>query len=311
MHLSQLARPLAGPPGARRPRFTAAVAFFAVLAVLLSGTPAAAAPILGVDLKVLVVTDGGTNVQAVIAQLDREGVPYDLINATAVNRPIVTAAMLATTVSGQPRGRYQAVVMPNEAALSAAERAALAAYETQFKIRQLDAYTWAHPGVGLNYATWSGTIDGMTATITPAAKAAGFGYLAGQMSLDNVDPAVSESFAAPSVPAPNMPAGSTFTPLVTVPVPDTSAVTAGSVVGVYAHDGREEMVVTVALNPGQTHGRALAHGIVEWLTTACTWAWSATGSACTSTTCCCPTTAGTPASNCTVGDDCNPERDPA
>jgi hypothetical protein len=217
-----------------------------------------------IDLKLLVVTDGRANVEAVTAQLDREGVPYDLVDTRRADRPIITAGYLSDTVSGRPRARYQAVVLPHESALPQAELTALAAYETRFKIRQLDAYTWAHPGVGLNFASWSGTVDGMPATVTPAARAAGFGYLTGQVRLDDVDGGVPESYAALATPG-TLPAGSSFTPFVTLPVPDNPAVQA-AVVGVYGHDGREEMVMTVSLNQHQTHSRVLVHGVVEWLT---------------------------------------------
>jgi hypothetical protein len=256
MHLSD--------PG-RRLRRWLIVACAATVVLLGGAAPARAyAPDARVDLLVLVVTDGRANVAAVTAQMDREGVPYLLVDANAPGRPAITAAFLSDTVSGQPRAKFQAVVLPHESALPAAELDALAAYESRFKVRRLNAYTWAHPGVGLNYAQWSGTVDGMLATVTPAARAAGFGYLRGDLRLDDIDSVVPESFAALATPA-TPPAGAAYTPFVTLPVPGGSG-PAASVIGVYAHDGREEMAMTVSLNEYQTHARMLTHGVVEWLT---------------------------------------------
>ncbi|HEU5108656.1 MAG TPA: hypothetical protein VFT95_08880, partial [Micromonosporaceae bacterium] len=219
-----------------------------------------------IDLKLLVVTDGRANVEAVTAQLDREGVPYSLVDTRSPGRDVITAAFLSDTVSGQPRAKFQAVVLPHESALPQAELDALAAYENRFKIRHLNAYTWAHPGVGLNYATWGGTVDGMSATVTPAALAAGFGYLDGPLRFDDVDPIVPESYAALATGSTTLPAGATFTPFLSVPVPGGDPAAPAAPIGVYSHDGREEMVMTVSFNQFQTHARVLAHGVVEWLT---------------------------------------------
>jgi hypothetical protein len=254
-------------PTGRRLRRWLTVACAATAILLGAAAPARAyATDARIDLKLLVVTDGRTNVSAVTAQLDREGVPYELVDTRESTRPTITAGYLSDTVSGQPRAKYQAVVLPHESALPQAELDALAAYETRFKIRHLNAYTWAHPGVGLNFATWAGTVDGMTATVTPAAKAAGFGYLAGQVRLDDVDPIVPESYAALATGSTTLPAGATFTPFLTLPVPGGNPATPAAPIGIYGHDGREEMVMTISLNEFQTHSRVLAHGVVEWLT---------------------------------------------
>ena len=287
-------------------------AVLALVALLLGGAPALAyAADVRVDLKLLVVTDGRSNVDAVQAQLHREGVPYDLIDTRRADRPTVTAAMLATTTGGQPHGRYQAIVLPYEGALGDAERAELATYEQRFGVRRLVAYTWAHPGVGLDYAQWTGIVDGMTATVTEPARAAGFGYLAGPVPLDDNSPTVAESFASPASPSAALPPGATFTPYLTVPVPDADPAVDGSVVGVYAHDGREEMVVTVSFNENQTHGRVLAHGIVEWLTRGVHLGFWRNWFSVHVDDIFLPDDRWHTGGNCTVGDDCNPQRDPA
>ena len=54
------------------------------------------------------------------------------------------------------------MVLPNEAPFGAgsAEQTALESYERTYGIPQVDAYTWAHPEVGLEYASYSGSLDG-------------------------------------------------------------------------------------------------------------------------------------------------------
>jgi hypothetical protein len=256
-----------------------------------------------VDLRVLVITDGSATVDAIVAQLDREGIPYDSLTASPAGRAKITAATLSDTVGTVARGKYQGVVVPTENSLAADEMTAVTDYEKRFAIRQVDAYTWAGPNVGETTA-WSGTLDGTPLTVTAAAKGAGFGYLAGALSVDDRDPAVAESYGYLATPA--APAGATLTPLVTA----TKGATTGSLLAVYTHDGRDELVVTMAANRNQTHSELLAHGLVSWLTQGIhlgywrNWfsvhvddvflpddRWSTTG-------------------NCTVGDDCNPTRDP-
>lgn len=282
---------------------TACVAAAAVLGV--SAPAQAYASDARIDLKVLVVTDGRSNVRAITAQLEREGVPYDTIDTGDPNRPIVTAGYLSDTVDGRPRAKFQGVVLAYESPLPAAEMTALAAYEQRFKIRQIDAYTWAHPGVGLKYAQWAGTVDGMTGTVTPAAKAAGFGYLTGALKLDDVDPTVPESYAALATGGPG--AGQTYTPLLTLPAPGGEQ---ASVLGVYAHDGREEMVLTVSLNEYQTHARMLAHGMIEWLTRGVHLGYWRNWFSVHIDDVFLPDDRWHTEGNCTVGDDCNPDRDP-
>src|SRR2546423_543188 len=96
-----------------------------------------------VDLRVLVVTDGSATEDTIVAQLDREGIPYDTITASATGRSPITAATLSTTTDGLAEAKYQGIVLPNETALAADEMAVVSAYEKQFAVRQIDAYTWA------------------------------------------------------------------------------------------------------------------------------------------------------------------------
>jgi hypothetical protein len=275
-------------------------------------SPAVAATALRarVDLRLLVVTDRGPAVDALTTQLAREGVPFDVVDLGVANRPKVTAAFLSDTVSGVPRAKYQGVILPNENPFPAdtGEMAALTSFESRFSIRQVDAFTWAHPGVGLNYAGYVGTVDGMTGTVTAAGKAGGFGYLTGTVRLDDIDPAVAESYGYLATPLAVAPTGSSFQPLVTAPVPGTAA--AGSLLGVYAHDSREELVVTMSTNQFQTQARVLGRGIVNWLTRGIHLGYSRNWFSLHVDDVFLGDDRWNSEANCTVGDNCNLERDP-
>ncbi|MGX1489810.1 hypothetical protein [Streptomyces tendae] len=249
---------------AHRWRETAAVSAAAGLLALGVGVPgASAAAEPRVDLKVLVVDDGGSAVQAITAQLKSTGIPYTTVDLNDTNRPAVTTAFLSDTVGGTPRAKYQGVVLPHEAPFGAgsAEQTALEDFERTFGIPQVDAYTWAHPGVGLDYTTeggWAGSLDGHEAAVTAQGRAGAFGYLDGAFTFEDNDPSISESYGYAARPR----AG--FTSYVDVPVAGGSG--RGSLVGEYAADGRRQLVVTFAYNQYQQQFRLLARGIVEWLT---------------------------------------------
>ncbi|MEU8437543.1 hypothetical protein AB0F18_32530 [Streptomyces sp. NPDC029216] len=218
-----------------------------------------------VDLRVLVVTDGGPAVQAVTAELDSAGTPYTQVDLTRSDRPVIDPAFLADTVGGRPRAKFQAVVLPNDNPFAAgsSEMAALAAYEQAYAIPQVDAYTYARPQVGLQYFVpggYAGSVDGAQAGITPAGRSGPFGYLRGTVPFEDNSPTVGESYAYLSQPAP----GADFTTYVDAPIPGSTR--RGSLVGEYRHDGRRELVVTFVYNRYQQQYRLLARGIVEWMT---------------------------------------------
>ncbi|MFJ9647264.1 hypothetical protein [Streptomyces sp. NPDC101206] len=238
------------------------MAVAALVSVALPGASAqAAAATPRIDLKVLVVDDGGSSVEAITAELRDTGVPYTRVQLGASGRPVIDAAFLSDVVDGRPRAKFQGVVLPNENPFGegSAEMAALVAYETAYGIRQVDAYTWAHPGVGLEYTDnggYSGQLDGTQAAVTAAGKAGPFGYLGGQVAFEDNSALVPESYGFMGRPR----AG--YTSYVDAPVGSGRA----SLVGEYTHDGRSELVVTFGYNQYQQQFRLLARGIVDWLT---------------------------------------------
>ncbi|MFF5652191.1 hypothetical protein ACFY8N_27815 [Streptomyces collinus] len=218
-----------------------------------------------VDLRVLVVSDGGPSTDAIAAELAAAGTPYTRIDLTQSGRTVIDAGFLADIVDGRPRAKFQAVVLPNDNPFPAgsAEMAALTAYEQTYDIPQVDAYTYARPEAGLQYPVhggYSGSIDGKRAEVTAAGRSGPFGYLDGAVPFEDNDPTVGESYAYLSKPV----AGADFTPYVQATIPGQSA--KGTLVGEYRHDGRRELVVTFVYNQYQQQFRLLARGIVEWMT---------------------------------------------
>ncbi|MFE3073041.1 hypothetical protein [Streptomyces sp. NPDC059247] len=233
--------------------------------VLPTSTAGAVEPLPRVDLRVLVVTDGGPATQAIAAELQTAGTPYTEIDLNRADRPVIDAAYLADSVGGRARAKFQAVVLPNDNPFPAnsSEMAALVAYEQAYDIPQVDAYTYARPEAGLQYPVYggySGSLDGVQAQVTTAGRNGPFGYLAGAVPFEDNSPTVGESYAYLSTPV----AGADFTPYVEATIPGTTK--KGSLVGEYQHDGRRELVVTFVYNRYQQQFRLLARGIVEWMT---------------------------------------------
>ncbi|MBN3929850.1 hypothetical protein IQ279_09390 [Streptomyces verrucosisporus] len=250
---------------------TAAACLAAALPMVLTTAPPAAAeePAPRIDLRVLVVDDGGPAVGAITSALGDAGTPYTTVDLADDDRPTVDGDFLGDTVDGRPRARYQGVVLPNENPFGAgsAEMAALAAYEAEFGIRQVDAYTYAGPAVGLDPAQetgYAGPLDGETAQVTDAGRNGPFGYLDGEVPFEDNDPQVDESYGYLAVPLADPPEGASFTSYVDAPIPGSRE--RGSLVGEYTHDGRSELVVTFVYNRHQQQYRLLARGIVAWLT---------------------------------------------
>ncbi|MFI9629670.1 hypothetical protein [Streptomyces sp. NPDC052042] len=224
-------------------------------------------PAARVDLRVLVVSDGGPATAAIAAELDGAGTPYTVVDLNSAGRPVIDAAFLADTVDGRPRAKFQAVVLPNDNpfAVGSAEMAALVAYEKTYAIPQVDAYTYARPQAGLQVPVpanggYSGSLDGVRAEVTAAGSDGPFGYLRGTVPFEDNSPTVAESYGYLARPA----AGADFTTYVDAQVPGSTG--RGSLIGEYRHDNRRELVVTFVYSQYQQQFRLLARGIVDWMT---------------------------------------------
>ncbi|WP_329569882.1 hypothetical protein [Kitasatospora sp. NBC_01266] len=257
-----------------RKRWAAAVATGSLLA--LGAVPVAAqadgtaTPAYRTDLRVLVVDDGGPSVSAITAELTSEGIPFTDVLLSSSTRPTINAGFLTATLpDGSTEAKFQAVVLPSSTALGTgtAEASALLSYEQAYNVRQVDADTYSQPSVGLNWPQnpgYIGSLDGMTANTTAAGAAGAFDYLKGPVPFEQLNPAVVESYGFLSTPLATPATGTSFTPLVDMPIPNSTA--RGSLLGDYHHDGIDELVTTFAYNQYQQQWRLLARGVVDWMT---------------------------------------------
>ncbi len=248
------------PSVVRLPRPLAA--FLAVL-VSLAAVPALLGvggpqPGQRVDMKVLLISPSATDsgFQSWKGVLAQEGVPYE--PHVVGTSPALTDAALADYDAGH--ARYQAVIVTagnitdEGNVLPAAEVAALVRFESTFGIRRISDNTWPSPDRGLDWGGAGGPLDGTSATLTGAGRAV-FPELKGIVPIDDIDPAVSETYGWPAHPLPNSPYVSLL---------DGSA---GSYLGVVTHpDGREEMVVPLSSNRFQLHNQLLRRGMINWVT---------------------------------------------
>jgi len=225
-----------------------------------------------VDLKILVLSAGDVGTAMFKAGLDEGLVPYTEIDLTKSGRQVINDAFLADTVSlFTRRAKFQAVVLPNEAPsqLTAAELAALDKFEREFKIRQFDSYVYPSPAVGLNWPAnpgYLGPLDGMTASITTAGKASGFGYLNGPVPFEDVSPTVIETYGYLATPLPaDTVKKRSFTTFAAMNIPNADNA-AGALLGVYNDNGREHLVLTSSMNQYQLQQQVLFNGILNWLT---------------------------------------------
>ncbi|MGZ4701124.1 MAG: beta strand repeat-containing protein [Ilumatobacteraceae bacterium] len=252
--MTALPHPRIGQSKPRALRRTLISATLVVSSVaVFSGAPASATPLnYRVDLKVLVLDDSSGPVAALKSQMQAEGVKYSTINLTS------GTDFNAATLASATEAFYQAVVLPSSqpANLSTAENNALRAFEAKFGIRQVDAWdnnVLVYNTIGLNAPTYDGILDGATAVVNPAGKAAGFGYLNGPV------PFSVGSFGHIAAPLSNA-----YTSLVDSTPPGGG--TSGSIVGVYSNGGVEQMVITPGFDFTFLQFKYLGHGIISWMT---------------------------------------------
>jgi hypothetical protein len=216
----------------------------------------------GVDLNVLVVTDGTPAVEAIRQQLATEGIPDTVVNLHDSSRQVITRAFLARTLPGGGKGgNFEGVVLPGSspAGLSGAENDALAWYERRFNVREVDAYSPPMPDMGMTSPpVYSGLLTGIMG-VTPAGASAGFGYLKGSFPFSG-GPAGVAPFGYLAQPVP----GGGATPLITSAIPRSSG--RATLVWQYDQGGRERLGLGFGYGYYQAQFHYLAHGIVTWVT---------------------------------------------
>lgn len=298
----------------RAPRRTTAAALLAGLALTATGGVAASGPAAAatrpveIQATVLVLDDGQPMVAAIIDRLTKEGISYQKVDLNSSSRPQLTPAFFASQNLLTTKAKFMGVVTPSAepTSLSDAERATLANYETTFKVREFSAYNWPSAGIGLENEH-SGAVDGMTADLSDAAKSSGFGYLKGSLKFDDLAPDVAESYGYLAKPV-TQGGDASYTPYLTAKVPGTDET--GTLLGVYAKGGREQLISTVASNATQQHWKVLSHGIVSWLTRGISTSYSRNFFAVQVDDVLLPDSEWNAEGNCTVGDDCDPKTYP-
>jgi len=215
----------------------------------------------GVNLNVLVVTDGTGAVEAIRQQVATEGIPETVVDLHDPSRPQLTRAFLARSLpTGGKGGNFDGIVLPGDtvAGLSAAEQASLAWYEQKFGVRQVDAYSPPHADTGMvSPPAYSGLLSG-SVSVTAAGATAGFSYLNGSFPFSG-GPAGQAPFGYLAHPA----AGGA-TPLLNASIPGSPG--QATLVWQYDGGGRQQLGIGFGYNYGQAQFRYLAHGIVTWLT---------------------------------------------
>lgn len=221
-----------------------------------------------VDLRVLVLSAADVGTDMLRSGLREAGVPFTEVDLDRAERPPITDAFLSDESPFVRHAKFQAIVAPNAAPpqLSAAESEALARFQREFGVRRVDGYVYPSAATGLNTPAFSGTLDGMAGRPTADALAGPFGYLAGGVPFDDVDLAVPESYGylAQPLAAGATAQGQSFRPLLEARIPGSE--TQGVLIGVLGDAGREELVITCAMNATQFHQQALFPGILSWMT---------------------------------------------
>lgn len=215
----------------------------------------------GIDLNVLVVTDGTAAVQAIGQQLTTEGVPSTVVNLKSSSRPVITRNFLARSLpGGSEGGNFEGIVLPDAtpSQLSESEEDALAWYEEKFKVRQVDAYSPPMPDTGMNAPVYSGLLTGRM-SVTDAGSGAGFGYLNQSFPFSG-GAAGPAPFGYLADPVP----GGGATPLLDAAIPDSPD--RATLVWQYDEGGREQLGIGFGYASFQAQFHYLAHGIVTWVT---------------------------------------------
>jgi len=213
---------------------------------------------------VLVLTDGTPGVEAIRHELGREGVPDDVVNLRAVSRPAITRGFLTRTAPGGVKGgNFDGIVLPSTtpSGLTNAERTALARYERQFGVRQVDAYAPPQPAIGMSAPVYSGPLSGAV-TVTAAGAQAGFGYLNGSFPFSGgaAGPAPFGYLARPVTGS----GATAVTPLLDAAVPRSGG--SATLVWQFTRQGTQQLGIGFGSSQYLAQFRYLAHGIVSWVT---------------------------------------------
>lgn len=226
-----------------------------------------------IDLRVLVLDDGSTNVEMLTDELTAQGVPHTVVSLSDLGRPTIDEEFLTDPAAPAGHARYQGVVLPGPRppGLDPAELTAIHGFQREFGIRVVSAFTWPVPENGAYWPaagpTYAGPMDGLTAQVRPGAR-----VLFGDVfrSLDGPVPFDVGSWGSLAEEPELVVGDDAFLPLVEVGVPGQDG-TVAPVVGIrFSADGedvyREEMQLLFTANSFQRQAQLLAPDIIDWLT---------------------------------------------
>ncbi len=254
----------------RSKRARALSVFLSAVAVIGAAcVPSSAAAATRIDLKVLLLGTSTTDPSFLSWQtaLQREGVPFDTVIASAGHTPITSATLSNTLSDGTQEAKYQAVIVSIGglpictttcvSGLAQSEWNALEDYEQTFAIREIDGDVFPSASYGLNAPTTSGTLDGTQGSLT-ADGLTDFPYLKGSVLLGNypVTAGAATTFGYEATPV----STTNFDTLVTGP--GNSAL-----VGVYTDPASvQRLVETYNQNSTLMQAELLQHGAIAWAT---------------------------------------------
>jgi hypothetical protein len=228
-----------------------------LLAASALGAPTPAPPSVG--LKVLLIGSGSADPTTVAweSALSSEGVPYTEVTATNTGAPGSWQVALPALTNGT-QGNYNAVVIADSPTdFAAGQLGALATYEGQYNVRQLDGYVTGFPSAPPNLGVANDPTGAAITASSESLTAAGTAALPGL--------AGSVPFDAGSYAYPGTVSSSAF----------TSWVSFGgttSLGGVYQHPSTDaqknvqEAALFFAYNQYQEQWRVLSRGLIDWVT---------------------------------------------
>jgi hypothetical protein len=167
-------------------------------------------------------------------------------------------------------GSFDGIVLPGTTSpgLTNAERTALARYERQFGVRQVDAYSPPQPAIGMSAPVYTGPLSGAM-KVTAAGAEDGFGYLNGSFPFSGgaAGPAPFGYLARPVTGS-----GATgVTPLLDAVIPRSGGT--ATLVWQFTSQGAQQLGIGFGASQFLAQFRYLAHGIVSWVTRGVSLGW--------------------------------------
>ena len=107
--------------------------------------PSRVPPVIHARVLVLAADEDDPTTQAWVRQLLRLGVPFDLLMPSAL-----TPLVVSDLIDESEQGRYNAIVMTADSSNFLASMEALIRYRQAFAVRQLAAFEYPRPQVGLD-----------------------------------------------------------------------------------------------------------------------------------------------------------------